>query len=131
MMSAVDELLSLCEQAVREPGHCPNGGIDVGDYMVCLRFSEPTWPVEDKKYRTLDVVKIGWRHYDRPKDRPRRGATFIWDALEEWCKGKGCSLRVECVYQVKLIRYLREERGYKFQDRTDYNLIKVLSSPTN
>ena len=125
-----ERLVALCDACYMQPGHTMSP-ITVAGYSIVLRYSWPAWRAQDgHRYNTLDVVQIHWS-LTNSTERPKRGAAPIWEILEDWCRSKGLSLRVECVMFEKVRLYLlSEERGFIRQVNTECCFIKPLG-PTH
>lgn len=82
---------------------------------------------------TVDVVQIGWAPHifgETPlSERPKRGATFVWDMVEEFAfsrKPKRAA-RVESILTAELLRFLKTERGYVEMAHDPHSLVKLPS----
>jgi hypothetical protein len=110
------QVYALCERC-RKRG-LAEGIISGPDIRLLLRWSrcERTDDKHQKRWQTLDVVQIGWEPFlsgeKELRDKPKRSADSVWDALEEYARREGRILYVESVMEGRLIEHLVKHRGY-------------------
>lgn len=130
-------LNSALDHAHARKGFCTET-VTLRGYSVMLRHSRPRWPImlDGKRqwFETLDVVQIGYEKWTHGQceiaDIPKRGASFLFEALEAHCKEKGLALKIECVHADKLRHFFISERGYHHEvfGAHDTSVIKPLSA---
>lgn len=84
---------------------------EMGDYKLGIRLSR--FPMRPGEKTALVVQTIGWSgDMDSFKQRPKRSAAFVWDALEDKARRMGKPLYIQSVQIPKLVKSLCNERGY-------------------
>lgn len=102
--------------------------IELGNYHIMIRFSSYLhYDQLGRKHACMDVVQLGYIPYrDFQVDThgvPKRGATWIWETLETWCKIHNLSLRAESVLSNELMTHILK-RDYIYERGTDLACIQ-------
>ena len=97
---------------------------------VYIMIKKPFAPryLKLKKYRTIDIVQIGWIPYislgkdltEKPKNIFDENLNVILD----WCKQNNFNLYIECISSEKLIEYYLK-KGFQKSDNDPNSLLYV------